>query len=250
MKRFIIYSRRSKVTKGSRTHMTGEWEVKQYLQMLDAQGVAYEIVDHVEEDFSGYGYYTKRPLFSKIVARCKEDKSLTLLASKPDRIARDSWSGAELLKTINMVVANYHDAEDMTLQIMFSIAEKEVKSTSDRYKAAYQAKKEECLRENKPLIWGGNSAKWRTTFDKNASEGNHKNSKSIEKSRQAAQPMVERVKEIITLFNDKLTLAELADKLNSVNITTPTGKQWSRAGMSGFVRRYDIKYNNKHKYSN
>ena len=231
MYKFIIYSRRSKERKSGNqyTHETAEWQVKQYLTYLDSQGVKYEIVDHIAEDISGYGYYTKRPLFTEIVKRCKADKSLTLLSSKHDRIARDGWTGSELLKTINMVIASHPDADDFTHQILFSTAEKEVKNTSERWLHTVKAKRERCKQTGEKFIWGGNSPKWQESYHSNkmnhVSKSKHTEAmQSWEEKRAAIQGVINMMKK----SKIKLTYKNIADNLQTFGVKNAMGGcQWS-----------------------
>lgn len=256
MKRFIIYSRKSRNAQdghAQHTHKTAEWEIKTYLESLDQQGVKYEVVDHVVEDITGFGYYTKRPLFTKIVERCREDRSLTLLASKFDRVARDSWTGSELLKTINMQIATMPDAEDFTSQIMFGVAEKECDLTSKRFRATYKAKKSRCEEQGLPCHWGGNSPKWRESYMKNKDLGLHKKNKNVFDKQLIASNKKSDIEKIIRLTNTNslekgLTLDGLATILNSEDILTTTGKGWTKASLSSFMKRNSIEYKRKHKY--
>lgn len=239
MKRFIIYSRRSKVDKrgNQHTHDTAEWEVKNYLETLERDNIPYEIVEHVKEDISGYGYYTKRPLFTDIVKRCKADRGLTLLASKCDRVARDSWTGSELLKTINMVIATNPDADDLQLQIMFAVSEKEVKNTSDRFKAMYKAKKARCEREGVKFEWGASADK----YQRNPSNPNKRN-------RHEAVQRIERLREPLRLIVQMLrkpTYKAIAEALTKGNYALPSGAGgvWSASQAQRSMERLGISRN-------
>jgi len=149
MKKFILYERKSKdrtdkdgnVVANQHTFATQEWMVSNYLTSLGEEGVDWIIVERFAETMSGAGHYSKRPLFSQAVSMCKEDQSLTLLCSKAERLARDVWSGAELMKTINFTLANAPDADDLQKHIEFVIAEREWKNTSQRFKDMLAAKK-------------------------------------------------------------------------------------------------------------
>lgn len=246
--RFIIYSRRSKVRKDGRqhTHETAEWQVNQYLKSLDAKGIKYEIVDHIAEDISGYGYYTKRPLFTEIVRRCKEDRSLTLLASKADRICRDVWTGAELLKTINLTVATDPNAEDMMLQMLFTVAEKEVRMQSDRRKAVYQSKKDYCIKTGEKLNWGAASP----IYQANRAAGLHKTPKIRDTShiKEIKLPVVNEIKKIISISKNSCTQNEIAVHLNASGFTTTTGKPHTKVTVSKLCKEFGIerKRLNKH----
>lgn len=246
MFKFIVYSRKSRTAQDGHTqhtHLTAEWEINNYLQSLKMQNIPYEIVETHHEDFSGGGYYTRRPIFSDIVRRCKEDRSLTLLASKADRIARDAWTGAELIKTINMVIAANPDADDTMKQILFTLSEHEYTATSKRFKAMYQAKAKRAEEAGEDLVWGGSSPKWKESFEKN--KHNHKPKAHHEKANQEIQPTVQLVKDMLDFSNQTLTMREVANKLNERNITTPRGAQWTQAAVSRLVKRHCIEYKNK-----
>jgi len=163
MYRFIIYSRRSQKSKRDNqyTHLTNEYNVQNYLESLDRQGIPYEVVDSYEEDISGGGYYTKRPIFKGIVERCKQDLSLTLLVAKADRLARNARTGTELMETINFILANSPDASDLEKQFQFIMAEKEWKLTSERWKDSYRAKKARCEKQGIVCEWGANSKEYK-----------------------------------------------------------------------------------------
>lgn len=255
MLKFIIYSRKSRNAQDGHlqhTHKTSEWEIKNYLDNLTKNNVPYEIVDHVVEDITGFGYYTKRPLFSKVVERCREDKSLTLLASKYDRIARDAWTGSELLKTINMVVATMPDAEDFTSQVLFGVAEKECALTSQRFKATAAAKRQRCLESGEEFIWGGSSPKWRETYFKNKALGLHKKNRVNTARQELSKQKATEVEKIIRLtrannLEKGLTLCELADILNQEGIKTTKGLDWTESALSGFIKRKGIEYKRKNR---
>ena len=246
MLNFIIYSRKSKNAQDGHTqhtHLTAEWEINNYLQTLDAQGTPYQIVDSYQEDFSGGGYYTRRPIFKSIVERCKEDRSLTLLASKADRIARDAWTGAELIKTLNMVIAANPDADDTMKQLLFVMAENEYNNTSKRFKSMYQAKVKRAQEAGEELVWGGSSPKWQESFQKN--KENHKPKSHHVKANEEIQPTVQLVKDMLDFSNQSLSMSDVANKLNQRGVTTPRGAQWTQAAISRLIKRHSIEYKNK-----
>lgn len=236
MKNFIIYSRKSRNAQdGHRqlTHETGEWEINQYLKSLDRQGIEYRIYEKYEEDYSAYGYYNNRPIFSHVVKMCKRNPSLTLLAAKADRVARDVWSGAELIKTINMVIATDPNADDSTLQMMFTWAEKECKSISDRFKAAAAAKRARCEAEGKPFYWGASSP----NYGKNSKGGNPNTRKRTE-----AAKRVERLRDpirVILATMDKPSYSVIAEKLTKLGEDLPSGKPgvWHKAQVKRVMDR-------------
>lgn len=246
MYRFIIYSRKSRNAQDGHvqhTHRTNDWQVKVYLEKLEEEGIEYEIVGSYEENISGGGYYTKRPIFRKIIEQCKADKSLTLLVAKADRLARNVRSGTELMETINFVLANAPDADDMQKQLEFVIAEREWKNTSDRYRATNRAKKARCEAQGIKCIWGGNSEKWKKTYTANQAAGLHKKSHTTFTRSENTLPLVDKLQSIAALFNNLITSNELSDKLNAAGVLTTTGKQWTGSSVRKFAKRYGIVYN-------
>lgn len=245
MYKFIIYSRKSRDAQDGHvqhTHQTNEWHVRNYLKQLDAQDIAYEIVGSYQENVSGGGYYTKRPVFRSIVERCKADRSLTLLVAKADRLARNVRTGAELMETINFVLANAPDADDMQKQLEFMIAEREYKNTSDRFKDMHRAKVEKCKREGVKCVWGGNSEKWRETFYTNKEAGKHNESSKFITAPNT-RGLIKQMQLVANTQSGDITSTEFADKLNTLGVTTTTGKQWTPASVRSFARRNAIVYN-------
>lgn len=243
MFKFIIYSRKSRDAQDSRnqyTFATSEWHINNYLKQLDAQGIPYEVVGSYEETISGGGYYTNRPIFRSIVERCRNDRSLTLLVAKADRAARNLRSGTELMETINLVLANAPDADDMQKQLEFMIAEREYKTISQRFSDTYKAKKARCEKEGVKCVWGGNSEKWKITYNKNKSLGLH-NDSSLLKKNPNTEALASKIENIAKRENYRLTSKELADNLNSYGITTATGKSWSDRTLRIFAQRNVVK---------
>lgn len=241
MLKFITYSRKSKNAQDGHTqhtHATAEWHINNYLKQLDAQGIAYEVIASYEENISGGGYYTKRPIFSSIVDMCKKDKSLTLLVSKADRMARNVRTGAELMETINFVLANAPDADDLQKQLEFMIAEREWKSTSDRFKDMYQAKKARCEKTGETLIWGANSPKYNKT--NHVSKSSHR--ERVVKLEEVKEPFTK----VITLMKEKklsdnkMTLAKIANNLNMLNVKCPTGNKWNSNNTNRAMSHFKI----------
>ncbi len=250
MKRFIIYSRKSRTAQDGHTqhtHATSEWHTNNYLRSLDAQGIPYEIVDSYEENISGGGYYTNRPIFNSIVQRCLKDKTLHLLTAKADRMTRNMRTGSELIETINFTLANAPDADDMQKQLEFMIAEREYKNISQRFKDMYQAKAKRCEKSGEELTWGGNSTKWKETYANNKALGLHKVRSSSVKAQEKSQPIVIEIKTMIQYSKDAMKLDEIANCLNEKNMLTSRGKLWTKAGVSRLIAKNNIDYRQKNK---
>lgn len=243
-RKFIIYSRKSKDAQDGHTqhtHLTNEWHITNYLKQLDSMGIEYEIVARHSEDISGGGYYTKRPIFKSIVEQCKADQGLTLLVAKADRMARNVRTGAELMETINFVLANAPDADDMQKHFEFIIAEREHKNISDRFKDTYKAKKARCLASGEELIWGGSSPKWKESFKSNHEKGLHKVSDRYAKERGVQAPLVQRLQQMMNDSGNSLTQAEMAVRLNNEGFLGSRGKPLSQNGVSHLIKKYQLK---------
>lgn len=235
--RFIIYSRKSKQAQDGRTqhtHLTSEWHIQNYLRGLDYQGIAYEIVGAYEEDISGGGYYTNRKVFTRLVEMCRQDKTLTLLVSKADRMTRNVRTGSELMETINFVLANAPDADDMQKQLEFMIAEREYKNTSQRFKDMYQAKKKRCEETGEEFIWGGSSSKHRETYQRNREVGLHK---TYERKKQPKN-LIQRVQQMVQDSNGSMTQMEMVNRLNQEGFKTARGKMLTQGTLSHIIKKY------------
>ncbi len=228
--KFIIYSRKSRTAQDGHTqhtHKTSEWHINTYLKLLDKQGVKYEVVASYEEDLSGGGYYTKRPIFNKIVEQCKSDKDLVLLVAKADRMTRNVRTGAELMETINFILANAPDADDMQKHLEFVIAEREYKNTSQRYKDMYQAKKARCEASGEKLEWGASSKKYQEKLHNG--EIDHVSCKR----RRSSTEHFESIRGVFTnvidlmrqkrLQENKMTLRNIRDNLTMLNVAPASG---------------------------
>jgi DNA invertase Pin-like site-specific DNA recombinase len=240
MYKFIVYSRKSRQAQDGHTqytHITSEWHIQNYLKTLDAQGIEYQIIDKYEEDISGGGYYTNRPIFKSIVDRCKEDKSLTLLVAKADRMTRNMRTGAELMEIINFTLANAPDADDTQKHLEFMIAEREYKTISSRFKDMASAKRARCEKSGEKFVWGANSP----NYGKNSKGGNPNRNRAAEaKSRTVAQ--AERIKIIAQSVDKSPTYAMIAEKLNKQNVILPNGKEgtWSPIQVKRICDRHEI----------
>lgn len=231
MYNFIIYSRKSRTAQDGHTqhtHETSEWHINNYLKHLNEMGVEYTIVESHEEDVSGGGYYTKRPIFNRIVHKCMEDKTLTLLVAKADRMTRNMRTGAELMETINFVLANAPDADNMQKHLEFMIAEREYNNTSQRFKDMYQAKKARCEKEGLPLNWGAGSVKYQEKLARG--EVKHVGKKRAILLETYLQSIRDDFEHVVTLMkdgelkNNRPTLKNIANNLEQFNVKARTGK--------------------------
>lgn len=236
MKKFIIYGRKSKdrrdkdgnIATNQHTFSTQGYKINNYLKSVGEEGVDYVILGKFEEDITGAGYYTKRPIFNSLVSQCKEDKALTLLVSDADRLARNVRSGSELMETIDFIIATIPDADDSMKHMHFLFAEMEWKKTSDRYKATLAAKKS----RGEPL--GAACEKYKRNPN-NATKRNR------EEARERTEWLVDRIKLLINAL-PKPTFKNLANALNEAEYPLPSGKvgTWRPVQVSRIIERFDI----------
>jgi len=230
MKKFVLYERKSKEDKTklvSHTYATQEWIVDNFLKTQGEEGVDWIIVERFAETISGGGYYTKRPLFSKAVSMCKKDKTLTLLASKPDRITRNLRTATELMETLNMTLATCPDASELELHMVFMMAQNEYKIISDRFIAMHQAKKS----RGEPV--GSASPNYtRTKRDKmnRATSG-----KALTHAEQYRSQL-----EVLVASPVRLTLQKLADSLNNVGARTLKGGMYNPSTVKNLAKYLDV----------
>jgi DNA invertase Pin-like site-specific DNA recombinase len=244
MKKFVIYSRQSKVSglQGQMTLETADFTIKHYLNTVGVEGVDYEVVGSFEEIKSSYGHENSRSRaeFNKAVKMCTESNGeYTLVVSTAARLSRNTAHGAQLVEDFDIVIASNPNANKTMKNIMFVFGEEESYQQSERRKAAAAAKRKRCEDTGEKFIWGGNSPQWHKTFQ--ANRANHAKTKRKEASRQRMQPVVTLITDMISFSNNTLTLDAIAAKLNERNITTATGKPWKKQNVSGFIKMYDIK---------
>lgn len=239
MMRFVLYGRKSKDSQNKdqvqHTFATQDWIIERYLESVGAEGVDYTIVERFAETKSGGGYYDKRPLFKRAVDMCKEDKGLTLLVAKAERLARNLRSGAELMETISFVLANAPDADDLQKQLEFMIAEREWKNTSQRWKDMYKAKKALCDKNDIPFQWGASADAYKIN-------PSNVTSRNIEDSIKR----IEHLEEVMTLIKDMLpkpTLNNIAKVMTERKYPLPSGKigNWTPTQVNRVMDRLKIK---------
>ena len=131
--KFVVYKRLSKENKGGSQYGfdAQEFDLEYYFSSKEN----YEIIGEYQEFFSGGGSWTQRKELVKAVELCKKEGA-TLLVTKVDRLGRNTASVATLLETIPVVITSIPNAENMVIQILASVAEKEREMISARTKDA------------------------------------------------------------------------------------------------------------------
>lgn len=219
--KFVVYKRLSKEKKGTTQYGfdAQEFDLEYYFSNKEN----YEIVAEYQEFFSGGGSWTNRKELVKAVELCKEIGA-TLVVTKVDRLGRNTASVATLLETIPVVITSMPHAENMVIQILASVAEKERDMISARTKAALAVAK------SKGVKLGAANEKY-----KRAEYSTTRNGK-------ASQLHCFNLKEtLITYRSLNMSYATIAQKLNERGVTTIRGKQFAAMSVSRICDKLQIK---------
>lgn len=163
-----------------------------------------------------------RPELQKALRECRLTGA-TLLVAKLDRLARSARFLIELQEsTVNFVCADMPEANTLTISLMATLAEYERTLISERTKAAYQAKKERCLKNNEPLKWGNPNIKEIRNSDMTKATA-----AKVEKSNKRKADIKSVIQEICSSESAKLSSRAIAKKLNDAGYTTATGKPFN-----------------------
>lgn len=229
MKKFVIYSRQSKVSglEGQMTLETADFTVKHYLQTVGSEGVDYEIVARFEEIKSGYGKSARnRKEFNNAVELCRENKEYILLVPNVTRLSRNTAHGSLLVEQLNIVLANNPHANKTMKNMMLVMGEDESGQQSERRKAAYKAKKERCDKLGVVCEWGANSEKYQTKLKQGQINHVAKATRSDAKDYwESKRPQVEGVIKMMKSSKKKLTFSNICENLKSFGIESREGKQ-------------------------
>ena len=95
---------------------------------------------------------------------------------------------------------------------------------------------------------GAANPKHKETYEKN--KHLHKTTRLSEKCKSERAPISQIIRDLLEYSNNALTLAQIAEKLNSKGITTVRGNTFSEATVSRIVRQDNIPYKRKHKCDN
>jgi len=243
MKKFVIYSRQSKVSdyKGQMTLETSDSIIRHFLNTQGEEGVDYEIMGAFKEVTSSFGAKSSSRInFNKAYEMCKQN-NYTLVVSTAARLARNTAFGSKVIEDIDVIFASHPTASKTMKNIMIVLAEDESINQSERRKATCDAKRERCKRNGEKFVWGGNSTKWRETFEQNKASGKHKyhtNERQfkVNPETDSIRKEIERVVKITQVNSYK----ELTEKVQLASITTPTGKMFTQQNLTNFCRRNNI----------
>lgn len=96
--------------------------------------------------------------------------------------------------------------------------------------------------------FGASNPKHKETFQRNKEAGLHKSTRNHEASKQKMIPVVSVIKDCISMGKNTLTLDEISNILNEKNLTTSTGKAFTKTSVSRIIKQNNIerKRLNKH----
>lgn len=235
--KYVMYRRLSVEDKSRKQHGFDSQlsDIKDFLNKQDS----YEVIGDFKEFVSGAA--KDKPELNKALELCKSTGA-TLVISKLDRLSRKVSQIAVLMESnVDLKVAMMPNASTFELHIYASLAQQEREMIRDRVRKGLKVVKNQTPEK----LQKGIGSKWRESYE--ANKHNHKKSRTQYVKSDNTLPTVEKVNNVVKLFNNDLTLKALADKLNSNGILTPTNKPWSEANLSRFAKRYDIVLTDKRK---
>lgn len=206
--RFIAYYRVSTDKQGkSGLGLEAQREaVSSYLN-----GLKHELINEFTEVESGKN--NSRAQLHEALRLCKLTNSRLIIA-KLDRLSRNVAFLANLMESkVKFVCCDIPEANELTLHILAAVAQDERKRISQRTKAALQAVKARGKRLGNP-----NLAAVRNTDTTKATETRHK--QALE-SADELLPVIQNIQ-----ADGAGSLREIADRLNSLGITTARGSEW------------------------
>lgn len=211
--KFIIYKRLS-TKREIQLHSFEVQEriINKYLESLPNE---YTIIKSYEEELSGAK--NNRPMLESALADCKFHGA-TLLTAKLDRLSRDVGKVDYVVKNFDLVIAEHPSAPKSMLQMMAVFAEMErdviCKRISDGVNNAI-AKGAKCGNRT-------NHTNRRTFTKEDAIRGVQTAKKN------KATRMMNLKPQVMTLYNEGRTMAEVATMLNGLGVpTTGKGKWYS-----------------------
>ena len=220
-KKFVVYKRLSKQKAGGNQHGfdSQQFDLDYYFQSQESP----DIIGEFQEFYSGGGSWTKRQELVKAVELCKSTGA-TLVVTKVDRLGRNTASVATLLEMIPVVITSMPHAENMVIQILAAVAEKEREMISARTKAALQVVKA------KGTLVGAASPKYkRIEFSK---------SRGGKKSEDFALSLKDS---LVSYRSMNTPYSVIAEKWNSQGKTTRQGKPFLPMTVSRLCKQLGVK---------
>jgi DNA invertase Pin-like site-specific DNA recombinase len=170
------------------------------------------------------GKRTDRPELAKALAHAKRVKG-TLVIAKLDRLARNVHFISGLMETgVPFVAADSPNDDKFMLHLKASFAEEEARKISERTRAALAA-----LKARGVKLGSARDGAHKMTGGANPEASKRAGEVATENKIAAYSEIHMNVKE---LRESGLSLQQIADKLNSEELTTRRGKPWNRMQVS------------------
>jgi len=203
---------------------------------LEAQKTAIE--NHARQSGSNIlTYYTEiesgkladRPELAKALSHCRRSKA-TLVVAKLDRLARNvAFLSALMDTTVPFVACDNPHANRLTLHILAAVAEAEALAISQRTKAALNAYKA------RGGILGGARPECRNLTPDAIAKGQKLGAAAMRKA--ATEAYADLAPMMSQWRTEGLTLASIAERLNTEGHTTRRGRPWNPVQVSRVLER-------------
>ena len=204
----VAYYRVSTKRQGS-SGLGLEAQQKAVEEQVDREGL--DLIATFTEVESGTGKSTRPQLDAAM--EMSRDEDAILLIAKLDRLARDVHFLSGLKRAgVKFKACDIPEADNFTINILASVAEREAELISERTKAALAAAKARGVRLGNP-----------DGFAPGVQEQGPKARR--EKARAAYEGIV--LDHICVLRNAGMSYRKIAERLNSKGVRTRTGKAWS-----------------------
>lgn len=199
-----------------------EAEIKRY-----AKDKGFEIVEIITEVESGKK--NNRAGLNRAILLAQE-KGVSLVVAKLDRLSRDIRFIFTLRDAgIDFVALDLPSFNTLTLGIFATIAQYERELTSERTKAGLVIAKKK----------GRNVGGLRTCADGETNISKARRRAILNRRAEALKNNIQANKIIKVLRDDGLSYQATATKLNTMDVTTLTGKTWTGAGVRKVVKLYE-----------
>jgi DNA invertase Pin-like site-specific DNA recombinase len=179
------------------------------------------------------GKRSDRPALTKALAHAKRSKAV-LTVAKLDRLARNvAFTSALMRSGVDFVACDNPHANKLTIHILAAVAEDEAERISQRTKAALAAAKARgrLLGSARPEHWEG-----REQARLDGLEAGRKVSAKV-RTQAATEAYADLAPTLAELRGKGLSLAAIADELNTQGHTTRRGKPWNPMQVARVLER-------------
>jgi len=172
------------------------------------------------------GKRSDRPQLAKALNLCQLTGA-KLLVPKLDRLSRNvAFISALMESGVKFVACDLPEANELTVHILASMAQYEVKAISERTRNALRAaKKRGTTKDGRVLVLGGrrvSAERWARIASKGRKQGTQTRSDAASKRASAVLPIIEDIRQ-----SGADSLRQIAAVLNERGITTARGGEWS-----------------------